>query len=136
MIYSTTGRNASKTASEGRPARGVNDNARHFRALIREVCNYENVSAYLLRGGRRSRDCRPERGRGEGIHEDGGSLREGTETEPKLGTHIWPGRNNVIFMAVPDDAIAGLDAKIRQLKQEHPRAGVRSFLLPIEELGV
>ena len=61
---------------------------------------------------------------------------EGTETEPKLGTHIWPGKNNVIFMAVPDDAISLLDARIRELKQEHPRAGIRSFLLPIEELGV
>ena len=58
---------------------------------------------------------------------------EGTETEPKLGTHIWPGRNNVIFMAVHDDAISLLDARILELKQEHPRAGVRSFLLPMEE---
>ncbi len=61
---------------------------------------------------------------------------EGTETEPKLGTHIWPGRNNVILMAVPDDAISLLDARIRELKQEYPRAGVRSFLLPMEELAV
>ena len=61
---------------------------------------------------------------------------EGTETEPKLGTHIWPGRNNVIFMAVADEAISRLDARIRELKQEHPRAGVRSFLLPMEELAV
>ncbi len=61
---------------------------------------------------------------------------EGTETEPKLGTHIWPGRNNVIFMAVADEAISLLDARIRELKQEHPRAGVRSFLLPMEELAV
>ena len=61
---------------------------------------------------------------------------EGTETEPKLGTHIWPGKNNVILMAVPDDAISLLDARIRELKQEHPRAGVRSFMLPMEELAV
>jgi hypothetical protein len=39
-------------------------------------------------------------------------------------------------MAVPDDAISLLDARIRELKQEHPRAGIRSFLLPIEELAV
>ena len=23
---------------------------------------------------------------------------EGTETEPKLGTHCWPGKNNVMLM--------------------------------------
>ena len=61
---------------------------------------------------------------------------EGTETEPKLGTHFWPGSNNVLFMAVADDAIAHLDARLRELKREHPRAGVRSFLLPMEELAV
>jgi len=61
---------------------------------------------------------------------------EGTETEPKLGTHFWPGKNNVLFMAVSDEKIATLDARIRKLKQEHPRAGVRSFLLPMEELAV
>ncbi len=61
---------------------------------------------------------------------------EGTETEPKLGTHFWPGKNNVLLMAVADEAIARLDARLRELKRENPRAGVRSFLLPMEELAV
>jgi hypothetical protein len=61
---------------------------------------------------------------------------EGTETEPKLGTHCWPGKNNVLLMAVGDEAIARLDAKLREFKRENPRAGVRSFLLPMEELAV
>lgn len=61
---------------------------------------------------------------------------EGTETEPKLGTHFWPGKNNVLLMAVADEATARLDAKLRELKRENPRAGVRSFLLPMEELAV
>ena len=61
---------------------------------------------------------------------------EGTETEPKLGTHFWPGKNNVLLMAVADETIARLDARLRELKREHPRAGVRSFLLPMEELAV
>jgi hypothetical protein len=58
---------------------------------------------------------------------------EGTETEPKLGTHCWPGKNNVLFMALPDGEIPGLTERIRRLKRDHPRAGVRSFLLPMEE---
>jgi hypothetical protein len=61
---------------------------------------------------------------------------EGTETEPKLGTHCWPGRNNVLFMAVADEEIPRLGARLRELKREHPRAGVRSFLLPMEEMAV
>jgi hypothetical protein len=62
------------------------------------------------------------------------ALGEGTETE--LGTHFWPGKNNVLLMAVSDDAIVRLDARLRELKRENPRAGVRSFLLPMEELAV
>ena len=58
---------------------------------------------------------------------------EGTETEPKLGTHCWPGKNNILFMALPDDEIARITERIRKLKRELPRAGVRSFLLPMEE---
>jgi hypothetical protein len=58
---------------------------------------------------------------------------EGTETEPKLGTHCWPGKNNVLFMGVADQDIPLISARIREFKREHPRAGVRSFLLPMEE---
>jgi hypothetical protein len=58
---------------------------------------------------------------------------EGTETEPKLGTHFWPGKNNVLLMAVADDQITRITDKIKEIKADHPRAGVRSFILPMEE---
>jgi hypothetical protein len=58
---------------------------------------------------------------------------EGTETEPKLGTHCWPGRNNVLFMALPDEEITRVSERMHRLKEQHPRAGIRSFLLPMEE---
>ena len=58
---------------------------------------------------------------------------EGTETEPKLGTHCWPGKNNILFMALPDEEIPRITARVRELKRNHPQAGVRSFLLPVEE---
>lgn len=58
---------------------------------------------------------------------------EGTETEPKLGTHCWPGKNNVVILAVADEEVARINERIRLLKTEHPRAGIRSFLMPMEE---
>jgi hypothetical protein len=58
---------------------------------------------------------------------------EGTETEPKLGTHCWPGKNNILMMAVADEEVSRLKERIHRLKEDHPRAGVRSFLLPMEE---
>jgi len=57
---------------------------------------------------------------------------EGTETEPKLGTHCWPGKNNVLFMVMDDDEVPRIRERVRRLREEHPRAGVRGFILPIE----
>jgi len=58
---------------------------------------------------------------------------EGTETEPKLGTHTWPGQNNLLMIGVEEDEVKQIGDLIRQLKKEHPRAGVRGFVLPLEE---
>jgi len=58
---------------------------------------------------------------------------EGTETEPKLGTHCWPGKNNLLLMALDDGQVQGVRDLVRKLKRDHPRAGLRGFLLPLEE---
>ena len=58
---------------------------------------------------------------------------EGQETEPKLGTHIWPGMNNVLFVVIEDDDVKWTLDLIRQMKKDHPRAGLKGFLLPLED---
>ena len=58
---------------------------------------------------------------------------EGSETEPKLGTHYWPGRNNILFIAADKDEIDIITETLLVLKREHPKAGIRSFILPVEE---
>jgi hypothetical protein len=58
---------------------------------------------------------------------------EGIETEPKLGTHTWPGKNNVLFLAVPSEEIGRCRDVVKYLKENHPRAGLKAFLLPMEE---
>jgi len=59
---------------------------------------------------------------------------EGTETEPKLGTHTWPGENNVLYIAVQEEEVPIVADMIRLMKKEHPRAGVKGFVLPMEEI--
>jgi nitrogen regulatory protein PII len=59
---------------------------------------------------------------------------EGVETEPKLHTHTWPGENCVLFLALEDDELRTIVELIRLLKMEHPRAGVKAFILPMEEI--
>jgi hypothetical protein len=57
----------------------------------------------------------------------------GIETVPKLGTHIWPGRNNVLLASVADEDAPKIREQLRQIKLDNPQAGVRGFLLPIED---
>jgi len=62
-----------------------------------------------------------------------GLMGEGEESEPKLGTHYWPGNNNALLLAVSDEKIKPLCELVRNLKVEHPRAGLRAFTFPLEE---
>jgi uncharacterized protein YaaQ len=62
-----------------------------------------------------------------------GATGEGQESEPKLDTHFWPGRNNTLLLGVPDDEIGRLIELVRKLKTEQPRAGLRAFTFPLEE---
>jgi hypothetical protein len=39
-------------------------------------------------------------------------------------------------MVLPDEEIPRIADRMHRLKEQHPRAGVRSFLLPMEELAV
>jgi hypothetical protein len=61
-----------------------------------------------------------------------GVMGEGDESEPKLGTHYWPGKNNSLLMAVSDEKIKPLCELVRKLKVEHPRAGLRAFTFPLD----
>lgn len=56
-----------------------------------------------------------------------GLMGAGEESEPKLGTHYWPGNNNALLLAVSDEKIKPLCELVRKLKVEHPRAGLRAF---------
>ena len=58
---------------------------------------------------------------------------EGKDTEPKLGTHIWPGMNNILFLVMEDGAVQQARDLINKLKQERPRAGIKGFLIPLED---
>jgi nitrogen regulatory protein PII len=58
----------------------------------------------------------------------------GTETEPKMGTQVWPGENDVITMVINDEDAAKVKEVVLNLRKEHPRSGVRCFIMPVEEM--
>ncbi len=58
---------------------------------------------------------------------------EGTQSDPKLGTHIWPGKNNVLFFAIPDEELEHIRSGLRRMEQENPQEGIRCFIMPLDE---
>jgi nitrogen regulatory protein PII len=62
------------------------------------------------------------------------TLGEGTETEPKLGTHFWPGKNNVVAVVVEDEEVPAIADLIKKLKMEHPKGGIKTFILQVETI--
>lgn len=61
-------------------------------------------------------------------------LGEGTETNPRLGTQCWPGRNNVLAIAIDEEAFPVVMSKIRTMKARYPKAGIKAFVLPVEDV--
>ncbi|NIR93262.1 MAG: hypothetical protein GWO08_06175 [Gammaproteobacteria bacterium] len=56
-------------------------------------------------------------------------------TDPHLGTHVWPGTNNIIFSVVDDPAKKdALLNCVKAIQKEHPNEGIRAFVMPVEEM--
>jgi len=62
-----------------------------------------------------------------------GTTGHGEETGPKLGTFYAPGRNNILYIGVPDEEIPNLLEVVRELRREFPDAGFRAFTYQMEE---
>jgi hypothetical protein len=62
-----------------------------------------------------------------------GTTGEGEEAGAKLGTSYAPGRNNILYIGVPDEEIHNLLEIVRKLKRDYPNAGFRAFTYKIEE---
>jgi hypothetical protein len=55
---------------------------------------------------------------------------EGTDTDPKLGTHCWPGKNHALFIAADDGEAGRIKETIRVLRKEHPAPASRGSSFP------
>jgi len=54
---------------------------------------------------------------------------------PHLGTHIWPAINSVLMVALEEDKKDKLIEKIKELRKQLGREGVKAFVLPVEEIA-
>jgi len=62
------------------------------------------------------------------------TLGRGTSSGTHLGTDIWPGLNNILYVASPDDAAQKVLAAVRELRKSLGKEGVKAFLWPLEEM--
>lgn len=58
-------------------------------------------------------------------------LGRGARSEPKLGTHAWPGFNRMVAVALEDHEAQGLWERLKGLCMR-PEGGIRAFLWPLE----
>ena len=59
---------------------------------------------------------------------------KGAASGTHLGTDVWPGRNNVLYVACDEGKGAQLLTGIRELRQQLGREGVKAFTWPLQDL--
>jgi nitrogen regulatory protein PII len=61
-------------------------------------------------------------------------LGKGQASEPHLDTSVWPGVNNVCMMVVDDEKVAPIVSKVKELRKNLGKEGIKAFVLPVEEI--
>ena len=53
---------------------------------------------------------------------------------PHLGTNVWPAVNSVMIIALENEKKDKLIEKIKELRKNLGKEGVKAFVLPVEEI--
>lgn len=59
---------------------------------------------------------------------------KGTTSGTHLGNDIWPGRNNILYIACAEKEAEQLLLLVKELRKKLGREGVKAFVLPVEEV--
>ena len=63
-----------------------------------------------------------------------GTFGRGSTSGTHLGNDIWPGRNNILYIACGEKQAQQILASIKGLRKKLGKEGIKAFVLPIEEL--
>ncbi|MFA5156578.1 MAG: PG0541 family transporter-associated protein [Candidatus Omnitrophota bacterium] len=63
-----------------------------------------------------------------------GVFGRGEASGSHLGNDIWPGRNNILYIACEDAQARKLIEAIKQLRKKIGHEGAKAFILPVEEI--
>ena len=59
---------------------------------------------------------------------------KGERSGTHLGDDIWPGRNNILYIACQDSQAKQLIACLKELRKKIGQEGIKAFVLPVDEL--
>ena len=59
---------------------------------------------------------------------------KGTTSGTHLGNDIWPGRNNILYVACDEKQAQKIITCVRELKEKLGHEGIKAFVLPLEEV--
>jgi nitrogen regulatory protein PII len=60
-------------------------------------------------------------------------LGRGRKGGEHLGSHVWPGKNCVVFLAVDEGKKNGIIQEIMALRKAVGHEGIKAFVMPLEE---
>ncbi len=63
-----------------------------------------------------------------------GVFGKGKASGTHLGDDIWPGRNNILYVACDEKESKKLISCIKELRKTLGKEGIKAFILPIEDL--
>jgi len=63
-----------------------------------------------------------------------GVFGRGETSGTHLGNDVWPGRNNLLYVACEDKAAKQLVSIVKELRKKLGKEGIKAFILPLEEI--
>ena len=62
-----------------------------------------------------------------------GAYGRGATSGTHLGNDIWPGLNNILYVACEDSQAAQMASGVKQLRAKFGQEGIKAFVLPVEQ---
>lgn len=63
-----------------------------------------------------------------------GTFGKGNTSGIHLGDDIWPGRNNILYVACDEKQAKQMLNSVKELRKKLGNEGIKAFILPVEEL--
>lgn len=58
----------------------------------------------------------------------------GTSSGTHLGSDVWPGRNNMLYVVCDEKCVRQMLSCVKELRKKLGQEGIKAFVLPVEEV--